>query len=90
MGRVKNEKHGFAVLCALIITANCFPEDITGTWYRNIDLYDAVLVINDDMEFSIEAVRFANFGQVEGKLIKVEDGHYISHIDDNWLVRQLR
>ena len=67
-------------LCYLLIAAYAYSEDISGTWYRNLDSAEGVLTINDNLEFSIEVEVFTHSGATEGVLTKIEDGHYVSEI----------
>jgi hypothetical protein len=63
-------------------TSNVSYEAIIGKWYRNLFSAEAALTINNDMTFTIEAMNNANSGGVTGKLTKIKDGYYFSHIID--------
>lgn len=65
----------------MILVQEIVSENITGKWYRNYLFNDAELTINDK-EFSINALGMANLGFIEGTIIKIEDGRYISNIVD--------
>ena len=72
----------FVLICLVFININAFSENIVGTWYRNSLFATAELVINQDMSFSIEAIRTAHSGSISGTLSKIRDGYYFSYIND--------
>ncbi|QQO10371.1 hypothetical protein [Breznakiella homolactica] len=72
----------FLVILLCFISSHIFSQDIIGTWYRT-ELYSkAELTISSEMDFSIDATNNANFGNIEGNLIKIKDGYYYTHIAD--------
>jgi hypothetical protein len=79
----------YSVLLLTVFCSGCTrfsnkpdSENIAGIWYRNSFHAPAVLTINEDMEFFVDALLGANEGQIGGKIEKIKDGHYISYIDD--------
>jgi hypothetical protein len=72
----------FLLMFSLFVSTTVFTENIIGKWYRNLLFGTAELTVDQDMTFLIEAQNTAHSGNVEGKLVKIKDGYYYSHIND--------
>lgn len=70
------------IIFIIFVNINAFSEGIVGKWYRNYLFAEAELTINENMDFSITATHTAHEGEIEGKLVKIKDGYYFSHIED--------
>jgi hypothetical protein len=74
----------FIVMFIFLVNIKVFSENIIGKWYRNYLFANAELIINENLDFSIEAIHTAHDGQIEGKLTKIKDGYYFSYINDRY------
>jgi hypothetical protein len=72
----------FILVFLIFIEVTAFSQNITGIWYRNIPNIEATLIIYPDMRFSIDATHGGFSGAIDGKMTKVKDYIYYSHINE--------